>query len=127
MPSWTKALTVLAGRNKIDSAAIFDLNGNLLSKTENFAEKQEHIEAVIRVLRTSSPQVLLKLSVFGEVFTCLGPAQTGMLLATSQDRLFVAALTSNSVVIAFSNEEHPGSCLYEVTEFSKMIEHKLTR
>ena len=122
---WRKALTILATRKKIDSAAIFDMQGNLLSRTENFAEKQEHIDAVLKALANSSQLKLLKLNVFGDVFTCVCPGQPGVMLASSDPRLFVAIQTSSCVVIAFSNEDARGSCLYEVTEFSKLIESKV--
>lgn len=130
---WRKALTVLAARSKIDSAAIFDLQGNLMSRTENFAEKQQDINAVLNVLNSSSHLKLIKLSVFGDIFTCVtslgagtdaGPNQSGVLLANSEDRLFVAAKTGKSVVVAFSNEEATGSCLYIVTEFCKMLRNR---
>ena len=129
---WRKALAVLATRKKIDSAAIFDTQGNLLSRTENFAEKQEHINAVLSVLTndsassssSSSSPKLVKLSVFGDVFTCVCPGQEGVLLANADQRLFVALRTGSCVVIAFSNEYARGSCLYEVMEFSKLLASK---
>ncbi|KAK7508256.1 hypothetical protein BaRGS_00000495 [Batillaria attramentaria] len=124
MPQWRKALSVLAARSKIDSAAIFDMNGNLLSRTENFAEKQEDIMAVLHVLTSSNQLKLIKLSVFGDVFTCVCPGQAGVLLANSEGRLFVAVRTLKCMVIAFSNEEARGSCLYHVMEFCKMLESK---
>lgn len=122
---WRKALTVLAARKKIDSAAMFDMQGNLLSRTENFAEKQEHIDAVLNVLTSSSHLKLLKLRVFGDVFTCVCPGPAGILLAHAEDRLFVAVKSPCCTVIAFSNQGARGSCLYEVMEFTKLLENKV--
>ncbi|XP_076462404.1 uncharacterized protein LOC143294804 isoform X3 [Babylonia areolata] len=125
---WRKALTVLASRKKIDSAAIFDLQGRLLSRTENFAEKQEHVDSVLHALAapSSSPLQLLKLRVFGDVFTCLAPGPAGILLAKADHRLFTAAVASPyCVVIAFAKQGARGSCLYEVTEFCKLLESKV--
>lgn len=122
---WSKALNVLATRKKIDSAAMFDKQGNLLSRTENFAEKQEHIEAVLKVLTTSSHLKLLKLRVFGDVFTCVSPGPAGILLAHAEDRLFVAVKSPCCMVIAFANQSARGSCLYEVMEFTKLLENKI--
>lgn len=118
-----KLMQELLVRGKVQQVAVLeqDSGKSLVSLPPWTLSDQDSIGLVKAV--SHSQEIMLKLTIGREVFTCFKHGRNKM-VGRNGDKVLVAQETNTCVVVGMADDDTPGSCLYEVSELSHALMDK---
>ena len=110
MTEWEDTLKRLLRRGKVYAAAVLDPEGHTLASIPDILISPEEGEGLVRAV-TCNYACSFKLLFAGTCFTCL-----------HKDRhVLVGKKVQEVFIVGLARSDSPGSCLYDVTEFSRSL------
>ncbi|XP_012943185.1 uncharacterized protein LOC101862831 [Aplysia californica] len=110
----------LIDRGKVKQVAVIERDCEaMLASVPTWPLATSDVSGLVKAV-TSTHQMMLKLFIDREMYTCFKHGKNKM-VARAGDNVLVAQTTETCVVVARSLDDTPGSCLYEVAEFTDAL------
>ena len=121
--SWSaKVLQQLNASKKIKQVAIYDLEGQLLSRTKDFIQlTHKELYTLYRCFPKTSPHPLSSVNIDGKTYRLL-QVRKNTLIAIHDSELIVVYLSDHGLILAEGSATDPGSCIHEVLKAWREIE-----
>ncbi|CAL1540322.1 unnamed protein product [Lymnaea stagnalis] len=118
-----KLMQELLVRGKVQQVAILEQDsGKVLVSLPPWTLSDQDSVGLVKAV-SHSQEIMLKLTIGREVFTCFKHGRNKM-VGRHGDKVLVAQETNTCVVVGLADDDTPGSCLYEVTELSHALMDK---
>ena len=119
MTEWEDTLKRLLRRGKVYAAAVLDPEGHTLASIPDILISPEEGEGLVRAV-TCNYACSFKLLFAGTCFTCLHKDRH-VLVGCAEETVLVGKKVQEVFIVGLARSDSPGSCLYDVTEFSRSL------
>ncbi|KAK6188064.1 hypothetical protein SNE40_004328 [Patella caerulea] len=121
--TWEGLLSRLTNRGKVETAAITNLEGEVLASTADWHISTTETVGVLKAV-CSNYGSLIKMKISDDLYTCFRHDNCDTIVGKAEDKVLVAHKCQQCMIIGFADVESPGSCIYDITEFGKHIEKR---
>ncbi|ESP05213.1 hypothetical protein LOTGIDRAFT_227877 [Lottia gigantea] len=121
--TWESLLDRLTSRGKVETVAITNLEGEVLASTADWDLTDGETIGILKAV-SSHYDSLIRMKITDTMYTCFRHDNSETIVGKAENRVLVAHICHQCMVIGFSDIQSPGSCIYDITEFGKHIEKR---